>query len=154
MPRTPDHCKAFADSVRSIRELGQRLATLQADVVAIERLPVDDKGNADALVSVGKSVSLHTGLRLPLAAILLAKHLEVCRTLEALKSEFNEILDHATELVARCEGEPAPTAAVATPYLAAQLEREVKEMIAMSGQPRAHLSEVAEPLAPPLRPRI
>ena len=138
MPHMPhhDHFKTFADSVRNISRLGKRLAALQADVVAIKGLPVDGNGDAEADVSVGKSVSMHTGLRLRPAVMLGAKHKEICRTTESLKSEFNEILDHATELVARCE--QAPTAPSATPRLAVALkhmEDEINEMIARSGSP-------------------
>lgn len=158
MQHTRDHdrFKTFTDFVGSISKLGQRLATLEAEVVAIELLPVDRNGDAEALVNVGKSASLHIGLRLPPRAMLLAKSEEVSRAIETLKSDFNEILDHAAELAARCK--PAPNTPVATPHLAIDLERmerEIKEMeITRSGPPRAHLSQVAEPLAPPLRPRI
>jgi hypothetical protein len=157
MPQTPhqDHFKTFAESVRNISKLGKRLAALQAEVVAIRGLPVDERGGAEVDVSVGKSVSLHTGLRLRPAVMLGAKRKEIFRITESLKSEFSEILGHATELAARCE--QAPTAAGAAPHLAVALkhmEGEINDMIERSDPSRASLSQVAEPLAPPLRPRI
>jgi hypothetical protein len=73
-----------------------------------------------------------------------------------LKSELNDALDRAMELVACCE--LAPPAPVATPHLAIDLkrmEREIKEMEALRrGPERERLNQKAEPLAPPLRPRI
>jgi hypothetical protein len=158
MPHTPDqdHFKTFAESVRSISKLGKRLAALQADVVAIRGLPVDERGGAEVDVSVGKSVSLHTGLRLRPAVMLGAKRKEILRITESLKSEFSEILDHAMELAARCE-RAAPTAAGAAPHLAVALKHmqgEINDMIERSDPSRASLSQVADPLAPPLRPRI
>jgi hypothetical protein len=157
MPYTPnrDHSKSFADSVGNIRKLGQRLAALQGDVDAIKRLAVDDNGDAQVLVSVGKSVSLHIGLRLPPAAMLLAKHEEVCRSMDALEFEFNEMLDRAAALVSRCK--PAPAVPPAAPHLAVDLkrmEREIRELVTSSSPPGPNLSRVGEPLAPPLRPRI
>jgi hypothetical protein len=157
MPHTPnsDHSRSFADSVGNISKLGQRLAALQDDITAIKRLAVDDGGDAQVLVSVGNSVSLHIGLRLPPAVMLLAKHEEVCRAMEALEWEFSEILDRATELVSRCK--PAVAAPVATPPLAVDLKRlehEIRELVASLGPPGPHLSSAVEPLAPPLRPRI
>src|SRR5262245_54760323 len=133
MPRMPhpDHVKTFADSVRNISRLGKRLATFQADIAAIKGLPVDEKGDADAAISVGKAVSLHTSLRLRPAVMLDAKRTEICRTSESLRSEFNEIVDHAMELVARCE--QASTAPKTAPRLAGafnRLESEINEMIA------------------------
>src|SRR5262245_37524030 len=157
MPHTPnrDPCKSFADSVGNILKLGERLAAIQGDVAAIKRLAVDDNGDAQVLVSVGNSVSLHIGLRLPPAAMLLAKHKEVCRAMEALEWEFSEILDRATELVSRCK--PAPVAPVVTSHLTVDLqrmEREIRELVMGSGPPSRNRSSAAEPLAPPLWPRI
>ena len=155
MPRTRhnDNFKTFASSVWNIRRLGERLAVVQADVVAIKKLPVDGNGDAKADITVGKSVSLQTGLRLPPALMLHAKHTEISRTTKALKSEFDEIIGHAMELVARCE--QAPTERKTTRHLEGafnRLESKLNEMIARSGQ--AEMSHVAAPLAPPHRPRI
>jgi hypothetical protein len=157
MPRTRhnDNFKTFAGSVWNIRRLGERLAVVQADVVAIKSLSVDEQGDADAVITVGKSVSLLTGLRLRPAVMLEAKHSEICRTTESLKSEFDEIIGHAMELVARCE--QTPPAPKTTPHLTGafgRMESEVNELIAKSGQARAQLSQVAERPSPPLRPRL
>lgn len=155
MPRTRhnDNFKTFASSVWNIRRLGERLAVVQADVVAIKSLSVDEQGDADAVITVGKSVSLLTGLRLRPAVML--EDSEICRTTESLKSEFDEIIGHAMELVARCE--QAPPAPKTTPHLTGafgRMESEVNELIAKSGQARAQLSQVAERPSPPFRPHL
>jgi hypothetical protein len=150
-----DRFKTFTDSVANISKLGQRLAALQADVAAIEALPVDDNGDAEATVSAGKPGSSQIGLRLPPAAMLLVKREEVTRAIEELKSEFNEILDHAGELASRCKPEPVP--AVAAPRMVAdvdvleRMEREMKELeMTAASPPRG--THAQPPLAP--RPRI
>jgi hypothetical protein len=103
--------KTFNDSVRVIGKLGQRLVALQADVVAIKGLPVDDNGDAEAIVNATQSRSLHV-LRIPPAAMLLAKRGEVVRVITALRAEFSEIMDHAEVLTARCKPQlPAELAA-------------------------------------------
>ncbi len=157
MPHTPDHgqVKTFADYVATIRELAERLAALEADVAAIEILPLDDNGDAEVLVSVAKSLSLHIGLRVSPTAMLVTKHEDVFRIVEALKSEFNQILDHGVSLVARCNRRA--TAPVVGRHFADDLKRmeqDINEMIKTSGLQLAPLSDVPGPFAPPLRPRI
>ena len=149
--------KTFADSVGNISRLGQRLAALQNDVVAIEALPVDANGDAEASVSVGTTAS-RVELRLPPSAMLLVKREEVSRAIDELKSEFNEILDHATELASRCKPEPV---APATPRIAAdvdvleRMEREMKELERAAGPHRGSYPSLATetPPPPPSRPR-
>jgi hypothetical protein len=156
-----DRFKNFTDSVANISKLGQRLAALQEDVVAIEALPVDDNGDAEATVSVGKAGSpANIGLRLPPSAMLLVKREEVTRAIEELKSEFNEILDHAGELASRCKPEPA--APTVGPRISAdvdvleRMEREMKELelVGPLGDAPPRQSANGQPPHPPQRPRI
>ena len=157
-----DRFKNFTDSVANISKLGQRLAALQEDVAAIEALPVDDNGDAEATVRVGKAgSSANIGLRLPPSAMLLVKREEVSRAIEELKSEFNEILDHAGELATRCKPEPA--APTVGPRISAdvdvleRMEREMKEL-ELVGPPLddapPRQGAKAQPPNPPQRPRI
>ncbi len=133
VPRASDlnQSKTFADSIANICRLGQRLAAIQTNVVAIEALPVDDNGEAEALVSVGVS-SLRIGIPLPRAEMLLAKRKEVCLAIEALESEFNEFLKHAAELTSRCE--LATGRRVATPRFAVDLKRMEREIMEMNSR--------------------
>jgi hypothetical protein len=98
--------KTFADSIEIIGKLGQRLNVLQADVVAIENLQVDDNGDAEAVVSANTPTSSQIGLRLPPSAMLLAKSEEIARVVTSLKAEFGKILHHADQLTARCKLPP------------------------------------------------
>jgi hypothetical protein len=151
--------KTFTDSFRIIGKLGQQLAILRADVDAIESLPVDDYGNAEATINVNNSRSLHM-LRIPPSAMLLAKRGEVARAMDALKAEFSEILDHAEVLQRRCK--PHLPAELAEPrkvtdlhtldWMARDMQHEI-EAVPPQHQP-SHIAKRNRPLAPPLRSRI
>ena len=106
------HFKTIADSVQIIGTLGQQLAALQADVVTIEGLPVDSNGNAEAIINVTSSPSLHM-LRIPPQAMLMAKGGEIARLITALRTEFSEFLDQGEVLLERCK--PHRPAALAPP---------------------------------------
>ncbi len=149
--------KTFADSVSIISKLGQRLAGLQNDVAAIESLPVDANGDAEASVSIGTTGAARVELRLPPSAMLLVKREEVSRAIDELKSEFNEILDHASELALRCKPEPvAPMA----PRIAAdvdvleRMEREMKELERAAGPQRGSYPSLATETPPPPPSRV
>jgi hypothetical protein len=149
--------KTFTDSVRTIGKLGQRLVALDADVVAIEGLPVDDNGDAEAIVNATQSRSLHV-LRIPPAAMLLAKRGEVVRVITALKAEFSEILDHAEALTARCRPQlPAELAAPRRAIDAFVLERmtpdahEEAKVVPQRPQPSHSIDRDRSPAPPPRR---
>jgi hypothetical protein len=106
-PRMQDEdLKTFTDSFENIGKLGRQLAALQADVIAIEGLRVDDNGDAEAVVKASDSGSSNIGLRLPPSAMLTVKRKEILRAMNALKAAFNEILDHAETLSERCRAAP------------------------------------------------
>ena len=154
-----DRFKTFTDSVRTIAQLGQQLGILKAEIDAIERLPVDANGDVEAVINVHSSPSLHK-LRLPPPAILVAKRGEIVRATEALRAEFNELLDHAEVLSERCKprpySEPAGPRKASDRYVFDRVERDIREVIkAVSPQQqRTQLVELNRPHAPPLRPRI
>ena len=133
MPRASDlnHATTITDSIANICRLGERLAVIETDVDAIEALPVDDNGEAEALVNVGIS-SLRIGIQLPPAEMLLAKRKEVYLAIEALEAEFNEFLKHAAELTSRCE--LATGRRVATPRFAIDLKRMEREIMEMNSR--------------------
>jgi hypothetical protein len=154
-----DRFKTFTDSVRIIGNLGELLATLQGDVVAIEGLPVDGNGNAEAIVNVEDSPSLHI-VRIPPSVLLLSKSGEVARAILALKTEFIEILKHAEVLEARCKSQPSPEPVAPRGELDLELlermTREMQEEI-KAVPPRPQTSYTPDrngPLTPRLRPRI
>jgi hypothetical protein len=150
--------KSFTESVDIIGKLGRQLASLQADVIAIEGLRVDENGDAEALVKVSDSDSLNIGLRLPPSAMLTVKRQEILRAMNALKAEFNEILDHAETLSERCK--PSPVTQVASAPLNVdadvleRMTRDLKEEIEGATQhgPDGADRETTHPSS--LRPRI
>jgi hypothetical protein len=150
--------KAFTESVEIIGKLGQQLAALQADVAAIERLRVDENGDAEALVKVDVSGSFHIGLRLSPSTMLSVKRAEVVRATSALKAKFGEILDHAEALCERCK--PGSTAQLATRPMTADVDvlermtRDMKEEIGATAERNPDVADRDSPLAPPSRFRL
>jgi hypothetical protein len=154
-----DRFKTFTDSVRIIGNLGELLATLQADVLAIEGLPVDGNGNAEAIVNVENSASLHM-VRIPPSVLLLSKSGEVARAILALKTEFIEILKHAEVLEERCKpqrpAEPVAPRGELDLELLERMTRAMQEEInAAPRQPHAsNTPDRNGRLTPRLRPRV
>jgi hypothetical protein len=103
--------KTFADSVEVIGKLGQQLAALQADVAAIEKLRVDENGDAEAVVKVDVPGASQIDLRLTPSTMLSVKREEIVRATNALKAACAEILDRAQSLCERCRSVPARHAA-------------------------------------------
>jgi hypothetical protein len=154
-----DRLKTFTESVGNIGQLGKRIGILKADVDAIQCLPVDAYGDAEAVITVGNSGSLHM-LRMPPSAMLVLKRGEIVRAIEALRAEFREILDQAEVLSDRCK--PRPPSEPAGPRRASdrdvfdRVAHDIKEVIKASSpqhQPR-QIVELNRPHAPPVRPRI
>ena len=154
-----DRFKTFTDSVRAIVQLGRQIGILKADVDAIQRLPVDAYGDAEAVINVPNSPLPHM-LRMPPSAMLVAKCGEIVRATESLRAEFSEILDHAEVLSERCKPrphtEPAGPRKATDHYVFDRVEHDIKEVIKGVSPPhqRGQLAELNRPQAPPLRPRI
>jgi hypothetical protein len=155
-PNRDEAFKTFTDSVEIIGKLGQRLAGLQADVAAIEGLPVDDNGDAEAIIKVDASESQKIELRLSPSAMLLVKRQEIVRTTDALKAKFNEILGHAETLLERCR--PAPlTQLVEAPAadrdVLEQMTRDLKQEVDAATQAGPNTADETT-LVPSQRPRV
>jgi hypothetical protein len=149
--------KTFTDSFENIGKLGRQLAALQADVIAIEGLRVDDNGDAEAVVKASDSGSSNIGLRLPPSAMLTVKRQEILRAMNALKAAFNEILDHAETLSERCRAVPVAQVDRPPNVDADVLERMARDMqgeIKESAQPGSDEAENAPTHTQPPRARI
>jgi hypothetical protein len=150
--------KSFTESVEIIGKLGRQLANLQADVIGIEGLRVDDNGDAEALVKVSDSDSLNIGLRLPPSAMLTVKRQEILRATNALKAEFNEILDHAETLSERCKPSPVTQVARAPVDIGAdvfeRMTRDLKDEIEGTTQHGPEEEDRVPTHVSSLRPRI
>jgi hypothetical protein len=149
--------KTFTHSFENIGKLGRQIAALQADVVAIEGLRVDDNGDAEAVVKASDSGSSNIGLRLPPSAMLTVKRQEILRAMNALKAAFDEILDHAETLSERCraapvahDGRPSNVDASVLERVARDMESEIKE----ASQVRSAEAENAPTHTQPPRARI
>jgi hypothetical protein len=150
--------KTFTDSLEIIGKLGRQLAALQADVAAIEKLRLDENGNAEAMVKVDISGSRHIALRLSPSAMLSVKREEIARATGALKAKFGEILDHAEALCERCKP-VQPTRIAATPMVVdadvlERMTRDMKDEIEAAAERSPEAVEHDPILAPPPRFRL
>jgi hypothetical protein len=150
--------KTFADSAEIIGKLGQQLAALQADVAAIETLRVDENGDAEAVVKVDISGSLHIGLRLSPSTMLSVKRAEIVRATNALRAKFGEILDHAEALCERCK--PGPATQLAAMPIAVDVDvvermtRDMREVIESTAERSPEAADRDPTLTPPPRLRL